>query len=115
MSKRKVITMRFVKGEKLFIRIDRKAEETTMTDQDFQDHLAYVEKLARERYLLGGGFSNTDGGMLLFEAENIDEARKISNSDPIIERGFYKCEVFEWELVVLTETFLEREADDFRK
>jgi len=99
--------LRFVKGEKLFVRIDRKAGEMAMTDQDFQDHLVYVEKLAGERYLLGGGFSNTDGGMLLFKAKNIEEAQEFSNSDPIIERGFYRCEVFEWKLVVLSETCLE--------
>ena len=33
--------------------------------------------------------------------------------DPIIERGFYKCEVFEWELVVLSETCLEKEKNDY--
>ncbi len=90
------------KGDKLYVRIDYRVGEKNYTDQDYQDHLAYVENIARERYFVGGGFSNTDGGMLLLEAENIEEAQKIVQNDPIVKRGYYRYELFEWDLVVLS-------------
>ena len=90
------------KGSILYVRIDYKVEEKEMTQQDFQDHLTYVKNSAKERYLLGGGLENINGGMILFEAENLEEAQKIAHSDPIIERGIYKCDVYKWELVVLS-------------
>lgn len=95
--------MHFTKGKKLFVRIDYKAGDNDITHQDFQAHLDYVENTAGERYLLGGGFSNIDGGMILFEAENFEEAVSIAHRDPIIERGLYRCDIYEWELVVLSE------------
>ena len=95
--------MYFKKGSILYVRIDYKVGEKEMTQQDFQDHLTYVTNSAKERYLLGGGFGNIDGGMILFEAENLEEAQRIANSDPIIERGIYRCDVYKWELVVLSE------------
>lgn len=90
------------KGDRLYVRIDHRVEEKDYTDQDYQDHLAYVENIARERYFVGGGFSNADGGMLLLEAENIEEAQKIVQNDPIVKRGFYRYELYEWDLVVLS-------------
>lgn len=95
--------MSMKKGDKLFVRIDYRVEGKNFTDQDFQDHLAYVENVARERYFIGGGFSNTDGGMTLLEAENFEEAQKIAQNDPLMARGLYRYELFEWDLVVLSE------------
>lgn len=94
--------MHLKKGSILYVRIDYKVGEKVLTHQDFQDHLSYVKSVAEERYLLGGGFSNTDGGMILFEAENLNEAQRIAENDPIIERGIYRCEIFVWELEILS-------------
>lgn len=86
----------------LYVRIDYKIGEKDLTNQEFQDHLTYVENVAKERYLIGGGFSNTNGGMILFEAGNFEEAQKIAQNDPIIKKGFYRCDIFEWDLVILS-------------
>lgn len=91
------------KGSILYTRIDKPIGEKKPTFQDFQDHLNYVQNIAKERYLLGGGFSNSDGGLILFKAENFEEAQAIAQNDPIIERGFYECDIFEWKLEVLSE------------
>lgn len=92
------------KGSKLYVRIDYRIGDKNFTDQDFQDHLAYVEDVARERYFIGGGFSNTDGGMILMEAEDYEEAQRIAQNDPIVKRGFYRYELFVWDIVVLSES-----------
>ncbi|WP_228351166.1 YciI family protein [Variimorphobacter saccharofermentans] len=89
------------KGNKLYVRIDYRTDRD-FTEQDFQEHLAYVESVACERYLVGGGFSNTDGGMLLFEAQSYEEAEQIVQNDPLIQRGIYRYELYVWDLVVLS-------------
>jgi len=91
------------KGDKLYARIDYRIKGKSLTDLDFQDHMGYVKNIARERYFRGGGFSNIDGGMIIFEAENFEEAQGIAQRDPIIEKGFYRYELFTWDLVVLSE------------
>ena len=98
--------MRFEKGSKLYVRVDYRTGEEKLTRQDFQDHLAYVQKVAGERCFIGGGSSNIDGGMCLFEAENLEEAQKFARNDPIIARGFYRYEIFEWDLLVLSKEMI---------
>ena len=94
--------MEFNIDHKLYVRVDSKIGEKSLTNQDYQDHLAYVENIAGERYLLGGGFLNADGGMLLFEAENLEDAQRVAFGDPIITKGYYRCDVFEWVLKILS-------------
>ena len=95
--------MQIKKGDKLYVRVDHKVDGKVATDQDFQDHLSCMKKIARERYFIGGGFSNVDGGMILFEAKNFEEANNIFLNDPIIARGLYRYDIFEWDLAVLSD------------
>ncbi len=99
--------MSLKKGSKLFVRIDYRVEGKKLTDKDFQDHLTYVENVAKERYFIGGGFSNTDGGMIILKAENIEEAQKIAQNDPLVERGIYRYDLFAWDLVVLSQDIVD--------
>ena len=100
--------MQIKKGSKLYARIDYEVVSLeNITPQDAQthlcDHLSYLNKIAGERYFLGGGFTNASGGMILFEAKDFGEAQKIANNDPIIERGLFRCDIFEWTLEILSE------------
>jgi uncharacterized protein YciI len=106
-EKRSERIMSMKKGSQLYVRIDYRVGEKFFSDQDFQDHLAYVENIAKERYLIGGGFSNTDGGMILFEAKNFEEAQKIALHDPLVVRGLYRYELFTWDLVVLSKDMVD--------
>jgi len=94
--------MNLKKGSKLYVRVD-KAAKKKITGEDINDHMEYVEGIASERFFIGGGFANINGGMILMEAKNIAEARKIFQDDPLIAKGFYNCEVYAWKLVVLSE------------
>ena len=89
-------------GDKLYVRMDYRVEGKETTTQDFQDHLTYLKGVATERYFIGGGFSNAKGGMIVFRANNLDEAQKIAQKDPIIERGLYRVEIYEWDLLILS-------------
>ena len=91
------------KGSRLYVRIDSRDKRISATNQDFEDHMSFVNNLANERYFVGGAFSGVDAGMVLMEAKSIEDARKIFQKDPIIERGLYKFELYEWELMVLSD------------
>jgi uncharacterized protein len=91
------------KGDKLFARIDYKIEENKSSSDDFNDHIKYLNEVASKRYFVGGGFSNTAGGMMIFQAKDLTEAEEIANNDPLIKRNLYKCELFEWDLVILSD------------
>lgn len=91
------------KGDKLFARIDYKIEGVKPSTNDFNDHIKYLSDVADERYFVGGGFSNANGGMIIYEAKNMSEAREIADNDPLIKRKIYRYELFEWELVLLSD------------
>lgn len=91
------------KGDKLFARIDYKVEDKRPDSVDFNDHIKYLSAVASERYFVGGGFSNAPGGMIIFHAESLIEAQEIANKDPLIERNLYRYELFEWDLVLLSD------------
>lgn len=91
------------KGDKLFVRIDYKIEGNKFGPTDFEDHLKYLKEVASKRYFIGGGFLDRDGGMIIFEAKDLEEAIKIADSDPIIKRKLYTYELFEWDLVILSD------------
>jgi len=95
------------KGDKLFVRIDFKNNGIERTQKDFQDHLEYLKGVASERYFVGGGFSNTSSGMIVFMAKDLEEAKMITQKDPIIERGFYRFELHEWDLLIVSGNNIE--------
>lgn len=91
------------KGDKLFARIDYEVEGKKSSSDDFNDHIEYLSEVASKRYFVGGGFSNAPGGMIIFQAKDLREAKEVANNDPLIKRNFYRCELFEWDLVILSD------------
>lgn len=89
-------------GNILYVRTDYKIDGAKVTKLDFEDHLRYLEGVAKERFFMGGGFTEKPGGMIIFEAKNIDEAKEISNGDPLISRNLYRYDLTEWEMVILS-------------
>lgn len=90
------------KGTVLYIREDYRVEGVEITEKDFQDHIAYLEKIAKERYLLCGGFTEKAGGMIIFEASSKAEALKIASGDPLIARKLFTTDITPWEMLVVT-------------
>lgn len=89
-----------IKKETVYVRIDTKIEGEELTPIEFEDHIRYLEKIATERYFKGGGFEKESGGMIIFAAENIDEADRISKNDPIIMRCKYSYQLKEWNIIL---------------
>lgn len=59
-------------------------------DEMFKGHFANIKRLADEGKLaVAGPFDGTDGwrGMFIFAVKDIDEARALTASDPVIAKG----------------------------
>lgn len=89
-------------GKVLFVRTDYKVDGTVTSEEDFNDHINYLYKVANERFFMGGGFIEKPGGMIVYEATNITEAKKVADGDPLIARGLYHYELVKWEMVLLS-------------
>lgn len=105
--------MKLKEGSILYARIDYKTGDKEETHQDALDSMEYLQNIARERYLLAGVFGNMeleemDGAMMLYEAKDLAEAQAIAQNDPIIARGFYRFEVYQWNLMILSEVMDEQ-------
>ena len=99
--------MNLKEGSVLYARIDYKIGDRQETEQGAMDSMEYLQKIAAERYLAAGVFGNMDlgtmdGAMVLFEAKDLAEAQKIANDDPIIQRGYYRCDVYQWNVMLLS-------------
>lgn len=99
--------MNLKEGSVLYARIDYKIGDRQETEQDAMDSMEYLQKITAERYLAAGVFGNMelgtmDGAMVLFEAKDLAEAQKIANDDPIIQRGYYRCDVYQWNVMLLS-------------
>lgn len=58
-----------------------------------KSHVEYLKELKRlEKLVLCGPFTDYPGGMVIFLAEDLDEATNIAKSDPFIASG---CKSFE--------------------
>lgn len=99
--------MELKEGSVLYVRIDYKIGDKMETEQDGQETMEYLQGIAQERYLLAGVFGNMEteeigGAMIIFEAKDLVEAQKICDNDPIIKRGFYRYELKQWNLMILS-------------
>jgi uncharacterized protein YciI len=99
--------MNLKEGSVLYVRIDSRVKMKAAMPQDTMDSMVYLQGLAKERFLLAGIFGdlearNIDGAMVIYEAKDLAEAKKLAEDDPIVERGFYKTQVQEWNLLILS-------------
>lgn len=70
-----------------------------MTETVIKEHVEHLRRLDDAgRLVLCGPFLDFKGGMVIFRAENIDEARRIAASDPFVAQGYRSFEVrtLEW-------------------
>lgn len=64
------------------------------------EHLAYLEKMRKEGKIVANGrFTDGSGGLVIYQAESLEEARRYAENDPYVQTGARGCEVHEWEMV----------------
>ena len=100
--------MNLKEGNILFVRIDYKIGEKTESEQDGIDTMEYWQRLSENHYVAAGIFGDMDmhimnGAMVIFEAKDMAEAEEISTKDPIIERGFYRYELYKWNIMLTSQ------------
>ncbi len=85
----------------LFVKIEKGIVEKATFDQFVPAHIEYVKKLIANGHQARSGYwGDLGGGMLLFAAENKEQAQEIVENDPLVKNGCVTYELYEWCLVV---------------
>ncbi len=84
-----------------FVKIEKGIVNKAVFDQYVPDHQQYVRELIAEGHQAKTGYwADYGGGMLLFQAESLEEAQIIVAKDPLIKNECVEYEVHEWKIVV---------------
>ena len=84
-----------------FVKIEKGIVNKSIFDQSVPAHKAYVKDLiARGHKAKSGYWGEFGGGMLLFEANSLEQAKEIVAEDPLIKNGCVDYEIHEWCIVV---------------
>lgn len=64
-------------------------------------HMEFLSQTEREGKIFARGrFSDGAGGLVIYRAASLEEARKIAESDPYVKSGARSLEFHEWEMKV---------------
>lgn len=83
-----------------FVKIEKGIVEKPIFDRYVPAHKAYVKKLIATHQAKSGYWGCRGGGMLLFQAESMDEAQAIVSQDPLVQNNCVNYELYEWHVVV---------------
>lgn len=65
------------------------------------EHLAYLEQMRRQgRIFVNGRFVDGAGGLVIYKAASLEEARAIVENDPYVRHRARDYEIHEWDLVL---------------
>ncbi len=66
-----------------------------------EEHLAYLDGLAAKgKVFAKGRFADMAGGLVVYRAETLEEARSYAENDPYVLKGARAFELHEWEMFV---------------
>jgi uncharacterized protein YciI len=84
-----------------FVKIEKGIVNKTIFDQYVTAHKNYVCQLIAQGHKARTGYwQERRGGMLIFEADSLTEAKKIIAQDPLIVNKCVNYELHEWCIVV---------------
>jgi uncharacterized protein YciI len=84
-----------------FVKIETGKVDKPTFDQYIPAHKAYVQDLiAKGHQAKTGYWAGFGGGMMLFEAQSMDEAQAIVALDPLIQNGCVNYQLYEWRIVM---------------
>lgn len=62
-------------------------------------HLDYLKKLGAEgKVFAKGRFTDSTGGLVIYKADTLEEAKGMAEGDPFIIEGARTYEIHEWEM-----------------
>lgn len=84
-----------------FVKIEEGKVDKTTFDQYVPAHKAYVQQLIDKGHKAKTGYwQQKGGGMMLFEASSMAEAKEIVAADPLIENDCVNYKLFEWQIIL---------------
>ena len=84
-----------------FVKIEKGIVNKKIFDQYVPEHKEYVQQLINQGHKAKTGYwAELGGGMLLFEASCLEEAKKIVAQDPLIKNNCVSYELHQWKIVV---------------
>ncbi|MEM7757357.1 MAG: YciI family protein [Cyanobacteria bacterium P01_G01_bin.67] len=85
----------------IFVKIEKGIVNKAVFDQYVSAHKSYVRELINNGHLAKTGYwRERGGGMLVFEADSLQEAQKIVTEDPLVINNCVEYELHEWCIVV---------------
>ncbi len=90
-----------------FVKIEEGIVDKTIFDRYVPAHKAFVQSLIEQGHQAKTGYwAQRGGGMLLFQAQSMEEARHIVARDPLIMNGCVHYQLYEWNVVLGDEPVL---------
>ncbi|NJL10733.1 MAG: hypothetical protein HC908_12720 [Calothrix sp. SM1_7_51] len=84
-----------------FVKIEAGKVDKSTFDQYVQAHKAYVQDLIAKGHKAKTGYwAVKGGGMMIFEANSMDEAKTIVAADPLVQHGCVEYQLYEWKIVM---------------
>jgi uncharacterized protein YciI len=84
-----------------FVKIEKGIVEKALFDRHVSAHKDFVRDLIESGHEAKTGYwAERGGGMLLFKANSLEEAKAIVSRDPLIQNGCVHYELHEWRVVV---------------
>lgn len=84
-----------------FAKIESGIVEKSIFDRHIPAHKAYVRDLIEKGHQARSGYwARRGGGMMIFQAESMEEAKAIVDRDPLVRNGCVEYELYEWCVVV---------------
>ncbi|UFJ40021.1 YciI family protein [Brevibacillus humidisoli] len=60
-------------------------------------HLEYINQLfLQNKVVMAGPFTDQRGGMVIYRADSLEEARELAEADPVVLKGARTLELREW-------------------
>ena len=83
-----------------FVKIETGIVNKEVFDRYVSSHKQYVRDLIEKGHKARTGYwAEYGGGMLLFEADSLEEAQKIVANDPLVKNNCVSFELHEWVIV----------------
>jgi uncharacterized protein YciI len=76
-----------------------KVDDAAKRAELMKGHFAMINRLAEEKKLVVAGPFSEGGefrGIYLFDVKSIEEAQKLTETDPSIKEGYFKVEFIKW-------------------
>ena len=84
-----------------FVKIEKGIVNKQIFDRYVREHKRYVRELINKGHKAKTGYwAELGGGMLLFEADSLEEAKEIVANDPLIKNNCVSYELHQWKIVV---------------